>query len=110
MIVSTQVQVRRYPRGELTGEEFDLVDVGLPPLEPGEVLVRNTWTSVDPSLCLRLREQAPAGYFAAFPLHCPMDGIMTVGVVEESHAPGFSPGDTVSHASGWRSHSVIAAG
>lgn len=110
MVVSTQVQVRRYPRGQVTAEDFDLVDVGLPPIEAGQVLVRNTWTSVDPSLCLRLRVQAPAGYFAAFPLHRPMDGIMTVGVVEQSGVPGFSPGDTVSHASGWRTHSVIEPG
>ena len=57
---------------------------------PGEVLVRNTWTSVDPGLRLRLREHGPEGYFVAFPLRAPMDGIMTVGEVVESRADGFA--------------------
>ena len=63
-------------------------------------MVRNTWTSVDPGLRLRLAERGPAGYFAAFGLRAPMDGIMTVGEVIESRADGFAAGDTVWHASG----------
>jgi NADPH-dependent curcumin reductase CurA len=64
------------------------------------VLVRNSWSSVDPGLRLRLRPEAPAGYFAAFPLGQAMDGIMAVGEVVESRPDGFSSGDTVSHAHG----------
>ena len=77
---------------------------------PGEVLVRNTWTSVDPGLRLRLAESGPAGYFAAFALRSAMDGIMTVGEVIESRSDEFSAGDTVSHAAGWRDYAVVAAG
>ena len=80
------------------------------PVQPGEVLVRNTCTSVDPGLRLRLRESGPAGYFTAFPLAQPMDEIMTVGEVVESRAEGFAPGDTVWHASGWRDYAVVTAG
>jgi NADPH-dependent curcumin reductase CurA len=36
-----------------------------------------------------------------------MDGIMAVGEVVESHADGFAPGDTVSHALGWRDYAVV---
>ena len=43
--------------------------------------MRNTWTSVDAAHRLRLREKAPPGYFAAFPLGRAMDGIATVGEV-----------------------------
>ena len=110
MVVSSQWQVRNYPHGPVSADNFQLVEVSLPALNAGEVLVRNTWTSVDPSLCLRLRENAPAGYFSAFPLHRAMDGIMTIGVVEKSRAAGFAVGDTVSHAMGWRSHCVVEAG
>jgi NADPH-dependent curcumin reductase CurA len=84
------------------------VDVREP--RPGEVLVRNTWTSVDAALRLRLREKAPAGYFAAFPPPAAMDGIMTVGEIVESRADGFAAGDTVWHAAGWRDYSVVEAG
>ena len=76
---------------------------------PGEVLVRNTWTSVDPGLRLRLAERGPAGYFAPFGLREPMDGIMTIGEVVESRADGFAAGDAVWHASGWRDYAVLAA-
>ena len=73
-------------------------------------LVRNTWTSVDAALRLRLREKAPPGYFPAFPLGQAMDGVMTVGEVVESRADGYAPGDTVRHAAGWRDYAVVPAG
>ena len=69
-----------------------LVEVPVPEPGPGEVLVRNTWTSVDAGLRLRVREKRPEGYFPAFPLDEAMDGIMTVGEVIESRADGFARG------------------
>ena len=105
-----QVQLIAYPRGEVRASDFRVVEVDVPEAGPGEVLVRNTWTSVDAALRLRLRAHAPAGYFAAFPLATAMDGIMTVGEIVESRAEGFAPGDTVWHAAGWRDYSVVEAG
>jgi NADPH-dependent curcumin reductase CurA len=104
------VQLVRYPQGAVRDSDFRIVEVDVREPAAGEVLVRNTWTSVDPGLRLRLRESGPAGYFAAFPLKTAMAGIMTVGEVVESAADGFGPGDTVSHASGWRDYAVVAAG
>ena len=43
--------------------------------------MRNTFTSVDPGMRLRLRESGPAGYFNSFPLNAPMDDIWAVGEV-----------------------------
>jgi NADPH-dependent curcumin reductase CurA len=105
-----QVQLVSYPDDEPRPSDFRVVEVPLRAPRPGEVLVRNTWTSVDPGLRLRLTETGPAGYFAAFGLRSAMDGIMTVGEVVESRADGFRPGDTVWHAAGWRDHAVVAAG
>ena len=105
-----EVQLASYPDGEPRTSDFRIVDVPVREPGPGEVLVRNTWTSVDPGLRLRLAERAPAGYFAAFDLRAALDGIMTVGEVIESRADGFSVGDTVRHASGWREYAVVAAG
>jgi NADPH-dependent curcumin reductase CurA len=104
-----EVQLASYPDGEPRASDFRIVEVPVRDPGPGEVLVRNTWTSVDPGLRLRLAERAPAGYFAAFGLRAPLDGIMTVGEVIESRAVGFSAGDTVWHASGWRDYAVVAA-
>jgi NADPH-dependent curcumin reductase CurA len=109
---SAQLHVVSYPTGEIGPEHFAVVAVDLPgpdELAEGEVLVRNTWTSVDPGLRLRLRAAAPDGYFAAFPLRRPMDGILTVGEVVASRAVGFEPGDSVSHSLGWREHAVVRA-
>ena len=109
-VTGREVQLVAYPRGEVRGSDFRVVEVEVRPPGAGEVLVRNTWTSVDAALRLRLREQGPEGYFPAFPLETAMDGIMTVGEVVESRADGFAPGDTVWHASGWRDYAVVEAG
>ncbi|MEI5702124.1 NADP-dependent oxidoreductase [Streptomyces brasiliscabiei] len=110
VVVGREVRPVAYPHGEVRASDFRVVEAGVRRPRPGEVLVRNTWTSVDAALRLRLRERAPEGYFPAFPLGEPMDGIMTVGEVVESRAEGFAPGDTVSHASGWRDYAVVEAG
>jgi NADPH-dependent curcumin reductase CurA len=108
--IGREVHPISYPRGEVVPADFRIIDAPVPDPRPGEVLVRNTWTSVDPGLRLRLARTGPAGYFAAFPLGAPMDGILTIGQVVESCAEGFAPGDTVWHAAGWRDYAVVRAG
>ncbi len=112
-MLSAQLQVASYPDGEVGPQHFAVVKVDVPDgtqgLADGEVLVRNTWTSVDPGLRLRLRPAAPDGYFSAIPLGAPMDGILTVGEVVASRAAGFTTGDTVWHSLGWREYSVVRA-
>ena len=105
-----QVQLVRYPDGEVLPSDFRIVEVDVAAPGEGEVLVRNTWTSVDAGLRLRLRAKGPEGYFTAFPREAPMEGIMTVGEVVESRADGFDVGDTVWHASGWRDYAIVEAG
>ena len=108
-LMGREVQPVAHPRDELRPDHFDVVAVPVREPGPGEVLVRNTWTSVDPGLRVRLRATGPDGYFAAFPLRAAMDGIMTVGVIVTSRADGFAPGDTVWHAAGWRDYAVVRA-
>lgn len=109
-LASRQVELDRFPSTRLQASDFRLSEVVLPELGPGQVLVRNTWTSVDPGMRLRLEAMGHRGYFQPFPLHAALDGIMTVGVVVDSRAPGFAPGDHVSHALGWRDFSIVEAG
>jgi hypothetical protein len=104
------VHLVSYPAGEVTPDDFVTVEVDVAEPRPGQVLVRNTFTSVDPGMRLRLRESGPAGYFNSFPLNAPMDGIFTVGEVVQSRAEGFEPGDVVWHAMGWRDYSIVTAG
>ena len=66
---SRQVQLVEYPRGSVEPRHFRVAEVDLPDPGEGEVLVRNTFTSVDPGMRLRLRESGPEGYFNSFPLN-----------------------------------------
>jgi NADPH-dependent curcumin reductase CurA len=109
-VTGREVQLIRYPGGTVRSTDFRIVEVEVPEPGPGEVLVRNTWMSIDPGLRLRLRAESPDGYFAALPLGCPITGVMTVGQVIASRADGFREGDTVSHGLGWRDYAVVEAG
>ena len=109
-LTGRQLELDEYPHGELAPRHFRIVEAPVRPTQRGEVLVRNTWTSVDAGLRLRMRPAGPSGYFPAFELHRPLDGIMTVGEVLESRAPGFAAGDAVWHALGWRDYAVVRAG
>ena len=109
-LTGRQIELDRYPCGEVAPSDFRVVEVPVGDPRAGEVLVRNTWTSVDPGLRLRLREGAPHGYFPAFARRRAMDGIMTVGEVVESRADGFEQGATVWHALGWREYALVKAG
>jgi NADPH-dependent curcumin reductase CurA len=110
MTTGREIHIVTYPRGEVRKDDFAVVEHEVPAPRDGEVLVRNEWTSIDAALRIRLREVAPAGYFASFPLRAAMDGIATVGVVVESRADGFAPGDWVAHAAGWREYALVEAG
>ena len=106
-LAGREIRVAAYTAG---GPEFVVADASVRPPDPGEVLVRNTWTSVDPGLRVRLRASAPKGYFDGFQVDAPMDGILTVGEVVESRAEGFAAGDHVWHAAGWRDYATVRAG
>src|ERR1700733_14825733 len=102
-----QIQLVEYPAGEVSPDHFVTVEADVPRPGPGQVLVRNTFTSVDPGMRLRLRESGPAGYFNSFTLNAPMDDIWAVGEVLESRAEGFNPGHSVWHAKGWRDYAIV---
>ncbi len=98
----------RRPRGPLADDDVALVREELPAPGAGEVLVCNTWLSVDPYMRGRMND-APS-YVAPFELGRPMDGA-AVGVVEEvgPDVDGLAVGDTVLHGLGWRERAVLPA-
>ena len=103
----------RRPHGEPVAEDFALVDTPVASLDDGEVLVRNTFLSVDPYMRGRMNDAK--SYVPPFALDRPMDG-GAVGVVERTDgdvvdATGrtVAVGDTVLHGLGWRTHAVLAA-
>jgi NADPH-dependent curcumin reductase CurA len=94
------------PKGLPTPDDFELKPVDLPPLNDGQLRVRNLWLSVDPYMRGRMNDVK--SYVPPFQLGEPMEG-GAVGEVIESKAEGFAPGDLVQHMAGWRDEAVVAA-
>jgi len=102
----------RRPHGVPLDEDFALVEVELPVPGNGEILVRNSFLSVDPYM--RGRMDNAKSYIPAFQLDQAMGGA-AVGVVEEvgtsavdSGGTPIAIGDTVAHEFGWRTRSLVA--
>jgi NADPH-dependent curcumin reductase CurA len=94
----------RRPHGIPTDDDFSLDTSTLPAPGEGQVLVRNTFLSVDPYMRGRMNDVK--SYVAPFALDEPMDG-GAVGVVTESRADGIAVGDHVLHGLGWREEAVV---
>jgi NADPH-dependent curcumin reductase CurA len=101
-------QLVRRPHGEPVADDFALVDQVLPAPGPGEILVRNTWLSVDPYMRGRMIDAE--SYVPPFALDAAMDG-GAVGVVEAvgDDVAGLDVGATVLHGLGWRDLVVLPA-
>jgi NADPH-dependent curcumin reductase CurA len=96
----------RRPGGRAGADDFAIVEVELPPLAAGEVLVENRFLSVDPYMRPRMDDRP--SYFAPWPLRCGLDGD-AVGVVLESRGDGLAAGDWVASEHGWRDRFVAPA-
>ncbi|CAL2060112.1 MULTISPECIES: NADP-dependent oxidoreductase [Streptomyces] len=94
------------PVGWPKPEDFALVETPVPTPGEGQILVRNTYLSVDPYM--RGRMSAAKSYVAPFELGEAMEG-GAVGEVIESRAEGIAVGDHVLHFLGWREYAVVDA-
>jgi hypothetical protein len=110
---SSEWHLTARPHGVPRDEDFALVEVELPAPATGEILVRNTFLSVDPYMRGRMNDAK--SYVPPFQLNQPMDGA-AVGVVEQAGADAvdsegtpIAVGDTVTHALGWRTTSLVPA-
>src|SRR5438445_3009320 len=92
------------PSGMPTQENFELRELDLPPLQDGQVHVRNHWLSVDPYMRGRMNDVK--SYVPPFAIGAPLQG-GAVGEVVESRADGFAVGDRVVHMAGWRDEAVL---
>lgn len=101
-----EVRLVSRPVGWPTPANFALVDSDVPEPAEGQIRVRNVVMSVDPYM--RGRMSAAKSYAEPFAVGEAMTG-GAVGVVEQSRADGFAPGDHVLHAFGWREVAVLDA-
>ncbi len=98
-----QVHLASRPDGVPTPDNFVVAEVVVRDPRPGEVLVRNTFMSVDPYMRGRMTDQP--SYVAPFELGKALDG-GAVGVVEMSGDVRLPVGSNVLHSLGWRDYAV----
>ena len=79
--------------------DFELAETPIPTPGPGQVLVRNSYMSVDPYMRGRMVDRA--SYVPPFQVGEALSG-GAVGTVVASNNPSFKPGDQVNNFSGWR--------
>ena len=92
--------------GEPTPENFKLIEVEVPDLQDGEVLVRHHYLSLDPYMRGRMTDAK--NYATLQPLNEVMIG-GTVGEVAASKTPAFAVGDPVVGMGGWQLYQHVAA-
>ncbi len=89
-----------------TAEHFDLVDMEMPQVADGEMLVRVAYLSIDPYILSRLRGRHMSGPAPEIGELIPGMGL---GEVLESKAEGYAAGDYIVGETGWRSHANVPA-
>ena len=105
MTAGREIRLAARPIGPLAPSDLELVDVDVPDPEPGEVLVRNLWMSVDPAM--RPRMDDVSSYAPPYRLGAALDG-SALGEVIASHADGVAVGDMLVHRRGWRDVALLA--
>lgn len=100
-----EVRLKSYPDGYPSKECFEIVDADLPALQPGQMLVRNIWMSVDPYMRGRMTPGRQS-YVPPFELGKVLDG-GSIGQVMESNGGPFATGDILTGMlGGWRQYNV----
>jgi len=102
---SREIHLAARPLGEPAQDHFRLVTAEIPELAEGQILVRNTWISVDPYMRGRMND-VPS-YIPPFALDEPMEG-SAYGEVVASRSD-IAVGAHVVHFLGWREYAVVEA-
>lgn len=101
-----RIRLASRPHGEPVEADFTRDVVEVPSPEPGQVLLRTRYLSLDPYV--RGRMSAAKSYAAPMEVGDVIVG-GTVSEVVESAADGFAPGDTVLAYGGWQEYSLESA-
>ena len=91
------------PVGEPTLDNFRLEKLPVPKPDPGQMLLRILWLSLDPYMRGRMSD-APS-YAKPVGIGDVMEG-GTVSEVVDSHIPQFAKGDIVVGRTGWQTHAL----
>ena len=105
-ITARQIHLVSRPDGMPNHDHFETVEVELPALGNGQVLIKNHYMSVDPYMRGRMRTQGV--YAEPYALNQPMYG-GAVGEVLKSNAEGFEVGDRVLNGAAWQDNFLADA-
>jgi NADPH-dependent curcumin reductase CurA len=102
-----QIRLHSRPEGMPAVDNFETVEVALPPVSNGQVLRRTIYLSLDPYM--RGRMSDAKSYAASVGLGDVMCG-HTVSQIVESGNPRFQPGAIVAGYDGWQEYAVSDGG
>lgn len=105
-VTSKEVRLAAEPGHTLQCSDFEIAQVELAAPGPDEIVVRNTWMSIDPNVGLRLLGRR--GEAGDLPRGTVLPGA-AVGIVEQSRSPLLHEGALVRSMNGWRTHFVARA-
>lgn len=97
-----QWQLAARPEGLIKETDFNWVETAVPEVQDGQILVRNLYLSLDPTMRMWATKDT---YLPAVKIGEVMRG-GTIGVVEESRNPNFKEGDHVTGLLGWQEYAV----
>ncbi len=100
--VNHQWQLAARPEGLIKETDFNWVEAAVPELQDGQILVRNLYLSLDPTMRMWATKDT---YLPAVKIGEVMRG-GTIGVIEESRNPKFKEGDHVTGLLGWQEYAV----
>ncbi|WP_308169679.1 NADP-dependent oxidoreductase [Acrocarpospora catenulata] len=103
------IRLVRRPHGLPERADFAVTEEPVPEPGPGQVLIRNTWMSIDPLMRVRMDERTGVGHVPPFRLGQPLDG-SAVGRVVASRSARFAPGDVVLNHGAWQEMLLCDAG
>ena len=106
-MINQQIHLVSRPQGEPSADNFRLVEVPVPELSEGQVLVKNHYMSLDPYMRGRMNDGK--SYAMPQPLNQVMGG-GAVGEVVASKNPAFAVGDKVLGMGGWQQYLLVDAG
>src|SRR5436190_14937133 len=96
---SKEIRLKKRPVGMPQLGDFEAAEVNVPNPGPGQVLVRNSYMTVDPYMRGRMVDRK--SYVPPFQIGEPLTG-GAIGQVVTSNNPNFKVGDIVQGMNGWR--------
>jgi NADPH-dependent curcumin reductase CurA len=97
---SREIRLKSRPAGMPEMDNFMLAEVSIPDPGPGQVLVRNSFMSVDPYMRGRMMDRR--SYIPPFQIGEPLSGGAVGQVAKAGQGAPFKEGDHVLSMAGWR--------